>query len=370
MEGRLSEHPVAELICEITEKGYSGALRIEKERVKAAVYLESGEVVQATSNLRVHRLAEYLRQHGVINASGDQSISDVALVEALLGSGSLARERLDEILAEQVTAVMRVVLLWTDGTWSFDGRAHLAKAIQVEVPTQQLLLEASRHIDLKFSASRLINGAESLSSAAEIANDLKLLPGEAFLLSRIDRSISVDDLIALSGLPDGAARQAIYGLFLAGLLKREYWQPAFRTAPPQTAAPAGSERAKPKPVKKIVPPPLPEPKIDPRRDLDVFLARLADASNHYEVLDVSVNADVTEIKQTYHTIARNFHPDRFHDLAGTITHTQLQSGFARVTQAYETLINPEARAAHDGKLQVLRRVRDNQDFMSRSSGSR
>jgi DnaJ-class molecular chaperone len=92
--------------------------------------------------------------------------------------------------------------------------------------------------------------------------------------------------------------------------------------------------------------------------------------NHYEVLDVSVNAEVTEIKQTYHTIARNFHPDRFHDLAGTGAHAQLQSSFARITQAYETLINPEARAAHDGNLQVLRRVRDNQDLMSRSTGNR
>jgi curved DNA-binding protein CbpA len=238
------------------------------------------------------------------------------------------------------------------------------------VSTQQLLLEASRHIDLKFSAARLTNGAETLSPATAVTDDLKLLPAEAFLLSRIDSSISVDDLIALSGLPDTQARQAIYGLFLAGLLKREFWQPAFRTAPPQTAAPAGSERMKPKPVKKVLPPPVPEPKIDPRRELDNFLARLADAANHYEVLDVSVNADVTEIKRSYHTIAKNFHPDRFHDLAGTSTHTQLQSSFARITQAYETLINPEARAAHDGNLQVLRRVRDNQDMMSRSTANR
>jgi hypothetical protein len=247
MEGRLSEHPVAELICEITEKGYSGALRIEKERVKAAVYFESGDVVQATSNLRVHRLPEYLRQHGVINASGDQSISDVALVEALLGSGSLTRERLDEILAEQVTAVMRVVLLWTDGAWSFDGRARLATAIQVEVPTQQLLLEASRHIDLKFSASRLTNGAWNPPSTTEVTNDLKLLPAEAFLLAH-RKSISVDDLIALSGLPDGAARVRYLWFVLSGLLKRSIGN---RPSAPHAAncRAGGSERAKPKPVK-------------------------------------------------------------------------------------------------------------------------
>lgn len=372
MDGQLSAHPLAELITEISEKGLSGALRIERERVKAVVYFEQGTLVYASSNLRVHRLSEYLRQQGLAASTVNESASDVVIAEALLSEGGLSRQRLDEILAEQVANVMRVALLWADGTWSFDDRARLSESLHAKIATQQLLLEVTRRLDPTFASSRFRNGNEAVFPAAAPPDGLNLLPTEAFLLSRVEGSMSVDELIALSGLPEPDAKQALYGLLLVGLLKREYWQHAFRTSSSQTVRPK-VERSLPGPsVKSPVQPAQPaapaEPKPDPRRQLDAFLERLASASNHYEVLNISLSADLGEIKRAYHSIARNFHPDRFHDLAGTDPHTRLQSGFARITQAYEGLTNPELRAAHDGKIRALRRVKETQETTMRTRG--
>ncbi|HXM34203.1 MAG TPA: DUF4388 domain-containing protein [Pyrinomonadaceae bacterium] len=373
MEGQLSEHPLAELISEISEKKFSGALRTERERVKAVVYFEEGALVYATSNLRVHRLSERLRQQGLSSATVDESASDVAIAEALLSEGRVTRKQLDEILVEQVTNVMRLMLLWTDGTWSFDGRAHLSESMQVKVATPQLLLETARRVDLKFAASRFPGDNEAVFPAPDPSHSLNLLPTEAFLLSRVENSISVADLIALSGVPEPDAKQGIYGLILAGLLKRESWPYAFRNAPPQ-AARSEADKSRPNPAvkssvqsaKQAAPP---EPKPDPRRELDAFLERLGRASDHYEVLNISLSADLGEIKRMYHTIARNFHPDRFHDLAGTSTHIRLQSTFARITQAYETLTNPELRATYDGHIRALRRVRESQATAASNAGN-
>lgn len=371
MDGRLSEHPLAELISEISEKGFSGALRIERERVKAVVYFEQGALVYATSNLRVHRLVESLRQQGLVSITVTDSASDVAIAEALVTEGLLTRQRLDDILAEQVASVMRVTLLWMDGTWSFDGRARPGGSIQVNVATQQLLLEAARRVDAQFASSRFPSGAESVCRAHDPHDALKLSPTEAFLLSRVEGQISVDDLIALSGLSELDARQLIYGLLLVGLLKRESWQPAFSTPPPQAARP---DPGKSKPAAPVKSPaqapraPAPDkPKPDPRRELDAFLERLGGASDHYEVLNISLSADLGEIKGVYHNIARNFHPDRFHDLAGTLPHIRLQSAFARVTQAYETLTNPDQRSAYDAKLHAIRRVRDSESTTTKNA---
>ena len=65
MEGQLSEQPLAELISEILEKRFSGALRVHHERVKAVIYFDGGKLIYATSNLRSFRLAEYLEKRGL-----------------------------------------------------------------------------------------------------------------------------------------------------------------------------------------------------------------------------------------------------------------------------------------------------------------
>ena len=53
-------------------------------------------------------------------------------------------------------------------------------------------------------------------------------------------------------------------------------------------------------------------------------------------------------------MARRYHPDRFHLKYGTKLHAQISSAFARVTQAYETLTNPNARAGYDNTLERAR----------------
>src|ERR687893_113358 len=94
MNGRLSDHPLAELVREISDAGLSGALRLERERAKAAVYFDGGEVAAAVSNARALRLVEVLRRSGAVDASRlyaavDEAMSDEQAGAALLQSGVL-----------------------------------------------------------------------------------------------------------------------------------------------------------------------------------------------------------------------------------------------------------------------------------------
>src|SRR6476661_5668275 len=61
------------------------------------------------------------------------------------------------------------------------------------------------------------------------------------------------------------------------------------------------------------------------------------SSSHYEVLRVAVTATEREIKVAYRKAARASHPDHGGDAAA----------FRQVTLAYETLIDPQRRAAYD-----------------------
>jgi curved DNA-binding protein CbpA len=177
------------------------------------------------------------------------------------------------------------------------------------------------------------------------------LPAESFLLSRLDKPTALADLISFSGLPEPEAQRMIYGLALSGLVKREYWQNAFRTDSARTSPEQSAVRA---PADVTVNETQPTGSWTSTSveddDLDKFLRRLDQTTNHYEVLEVPPGAKTSEIKDGYYAIARRYHPDRFHLKSGTKVHSQISSAFARVTQAYETLMNPNARAAYDHTL--------------------
>ena len=350
MEGQLSEHPFAELISEILEKRFSGALRIERERVKAVVYFDAGSLIYATSNLRNLRLIEYLKKRGISTdaLAGADSSSDFALAEALLAKGSVTKAVLDKIIAEQVIDVTRVPLLWISGQWNFDERARLTQPVRVAIQIEQLMLDAARRIDLAFAASRFAHSGELISCGINSTNELNLSATEGFLLSRVEEPMELSQLVSVSGLRDPDARRVIYGLVLTGLLQRQSWPFAFRT----------SDRQKPIPPRRparaeAVQAPAPR---DPREELTEFLEQLSRATNHYEVLNIPTSAGAAEAKHAYYALARRFHPDRFHELARTPLHSQLESAFARITQAHETLSDPDSKATYDTKIEALKRV--------------
>ena len=129
MNGKLTDQPLAELIREIASKDLSGTLRIEHERAQAAVYFENGQPVFAASNVRSLRLREYLTKRNLVaepELTNLQNVqSDLGLAAALRTRGLLRDEDINSVLATLVKDVLRVALLWTEGSWDFNERARL-----------------------------------------------------------------------------------------------------------------------------------------------------------------------------------------------------------------------------------------------------
>lgn len=366
MNGQLHEHPLAELIHEIAVAGLSGSLRLARERVKVAIYFEEGRIVYATSNLRAHRLSECLRRWNNPAmqklTSASEKMSDMELGLELVAKNNLSREEFEELLARQAVEVLRPALLWTDGGWEFDPRVRLTVEVKARVKVGELLMESARRIPQEFIAARFKNAEERLSPASLEANGLKLMPVEGFILSRIDGPIALSDLTTISGMPEAETMQALYALALGGLISREGAAQAFT---PEQLARARAVKAAPS---RIVPAPSatgaeaaaapdkPKETTAPRitgyqpTEVDVLFARLNDAENYYHVLDLSRDAEASEIKRAYHSLAKRFHPDRFHKDADPQVYGCIEDAFARISQAYETLKDQRMRAAYDRSL--------------------
>ena len=340
MNGQLNEHALAELIREISEKKLSGSLRLQHEHSKVVVYLEKGRVAYAASNVRSLRLAGYLKKHQVANEAQLEKYagkrSDLALAAALITDRVARREEIIGLLKSLVADVLRLALLWTEGTWQLDERKRLDDPIQLDVDPKTLLLESARRINLNVAASHFSNPNE-LISPGDCSSLDGLLPTEGFLLSRVEQPLSVSDLLAVSGLPEADTLRTIYGLTLAGFLQRENWTEVFRTTASRTAispkahAPAAPQRSE-------------------EDDLGDFLKRMDAAGSHYEVLNVVLDSPEEDIKKAYYGLARKYHPDRFRGRAATPMHARLESDFARITQSYETLMDATRRKNYDAKV--------------------
>lgn len=372
MKGQLLHHPLGELIREISDKRLSGALRLSRERVRAALYFDEGAIVYARSNLRLHRLDDCLRRWKAVGEAQlapllTDGMTDVQLGAALVSSGTCTADELDDFQARQCADVLRPLLLWTDGEWHFDPRARLDEEVRVVLEVDKLLLEGARRMPPDFVASRFGNTGETLTPVPAPSAQLQLAPEEAFVLSRAESgALSVGDLITISGLPEANARRNIYVLTLGGLLARSSAPHAFSPADAQAftqarskaaaaPAPPREEPAKTKPAETATKTPAretTEPVWDAQAELAALFAH-ADAETHYATLDAARDSSPGDLKRAYYTLAKRFHPDRFHHEADAALRTRIESAFAKIARAYDVLKDPKQRAYYDAKLKEV-----------------
>jgi curved DNA-binding protein CbpA len=369
MNGQLNEHPLGELIREISTAGLSGALRLTYERIKLVVYFGASGIIFATSNLRVHRLSECLRRWGVVTEQqlwqvGERA-NDMELGSALVATGALSPQALEEMWARQAAEALRPALLWTHGIWNFDPRVRLAEGVCAHVEVDELLMETARRLPADFVVSRFKDRRnERLLPAQDAPTSFELLPTEAFVFSRVDMPLSVHELVMISGLPEADTLRAAYVLAFGGYVRRDPQPQAFTqeaiakaqavNAAQVKVAPASAPAANALPVEEKIEDEKPAPveeEFDERRELEELFARIDRAVNYYHVLGISRSATPDIVKRTYHKLAKRYHPDRFHHDADASLHARVETAFAKIAQAYETLKDRQGRAVYDMKIE-------------------
>lgn len=343
IEGQLSEHPLAELIREINNTGLSGALRLSLASAKVVFYFRAGDLVFAASNLRAHRLREVLRRNGLPDQKLQKyaaAVSDEELAEGLIESGEITPLLLQKARSVQAADVLRVALLWTDGYWTFDARVRVANDLRVTINVDRLLLECARHLPMSFVKSRFNNFDPGFSVLDDI-DLINLSPAEEFTLSRARAAgdgIRLADL-STNGLGEEESLRSVYALTLSGILYSPQWRSAISAnlpvKPKKRSAPPAAKEA----------PPVVEAETT-EADVQALFTRLSAAKNHYDVLGVPKGSSTAEIKDAYHTLARRFHPDRFHQSSSELR-TRIESAFARMAQAYEVLGDTKQRDTYD-----------------------
>lgn len=366
VKGSFFAHPFAELLAEVAHSRLNGSLRIADGERKSVIYFKSGRVVFAVSNARPARLFAILLRRGKLRKEDLEQIpeftNDLALAAYLQDHKILSKSECDHLIEEQIEAILVDALAWPAGEWTFSSLARIRDGLDYKVGTTALLIDFGRCMDVEKMLGRFRSLNESFLIAETPANGIGLRPEEAFVLSRADDGeLTAASLVSVSAMSEAAALHAIYVLWLGGLLIRNDWQPAFsrtsvaamRSAKLELktearernrAAAVSSEDEVNVEAAKPAPPP-PEIPIT----LEDYLARVEAAGTHYEILGVDPKADTDELKRAYFSLARMFHPDRYHAEGGENLR-RVQTAFTELAQAHETLKTAEAREVYDYRM--------------------
>jgi hypothetical protein len=200
-----------------------------------------------------------------------------------------------------------------------------------------------------------------------------LTPTDGFVLSRVDGTLSARELIDLIPLPPENTERSLLGLLCTGAVDVAADRPTERraslpstpaAAPPErppTPVPAparattpAAARPRPAPAPSAVPaePSSSSPGRSPEEVRRLILETHASLlqRDHFELLGVTPEASLVELRAAYARLARVLHPDACRDAVLAGVDDERNAVFLRVCQAYETLREPEARAAYEQDL--------------------
>ena len=156
---------------------------------------------------------------------------------------------------------------------------------------------------------------------------LRLTPEEDQLFSKVGRASRIDELISRSGFDEARTIALLLSLRAKGAVV-----PARVTRPMPAAIDAAmaEEIDLPADRKKEI--------LDLERGLDVL--------DHFAILGLVPGASVEEARTAYYAASKRYHPDRYYGRNIGSFRARIDRVFRRLTEAYETLHDPEKRASY------------------------
>jgi curved DNA-binding protein CbpA len=341
VQGQLGEKLVPDLIRDIAQQNSSGLLRLSRGKAIKAVFFESGVPTFAISNLTNEQLDYRLIQQGIVTADQIEGAKERAgktqrLGPALVEMGTLEDGQMRKLVCDQVMDIILSVFEWTQGDYAFDERIRAAHEVTLNLGASDVLLEGARHAaaisevaDVLVPPGSLVLQAKTNGNRADTA---RLIPLESYILSRIESPIAASEIGAMSGLGDDDAHRAVCVLVAAGFLKvLDRDKDRQRDAGEETLHEADEslERVREDVVRKL---------------------HYSTSADFYDVLGVTRHATTAEIKTAYYHLAKKYHPDRYHQRDSGDLRNKLETLFAMITQAYDTLSQPAQRAGYDERI--------------------
>ncbi|HBT89297.1 DUF4388 domain-containing protein [Desulfobacter sp.] len=219
---------ILQLLCNDQK---TGILTVTNGEDSSRVFFDQGTIVYATSHLKHSRLGFLMQNSGVI--SGQQLSKCLAyardnklhLGKVLVQKGYISEETLKKYNTKQVELILYDLLLWEKGKFEYkDDRLNLTNMIVTQLNPIKLILEASRRIDELSVLKKVIPSDKlvfKMSGKVHSKEEIKLNANEWRVLSLIDGTRSVRQVITESAYDEFAVYKIIFSVISSGLIEQK-----------------------------------------------------------------------------------------------------------------------------------------------------
>ncbi len=239
LSGDLKNTSIPRLLNAYYEARHSGELKLKQGSVLKVVYFEAGRPVYAASNLAHERFARFCVRRGVLPEARLQEVLTLAReqnlrsAEAMIRLGVLDAKQRQQLVEEQVKEILWSTFSWTEGNYGFSPmRPPRTGLVKLSVFPGDLILEGILKSEPLVKLRQHMHRSRKLFPSAAPPyglHELKLKGQQALLLAYADGSKTVEDLLALTELPEREVLATLRGLELIGVLEERRDEPTNRS---------------------------------------------------------------------------------------------------------------------------------------------
>ena len=239
LSGDLKNTSVPRLLNAYYEARHSGELKLKQGSILKVVYFEAGRPVYAASNLAHERFARFCVRRGVVPEAKLPEVLTLAKEqnlrsgEAMIRLGLMDARQRQQLIEEQVKELLWSTFSWTEGAYGFSPmRPPRAGLVKLSIFPGDLILEGTFKSEPLVALRRHMPRSRKLFPSAAPPyglHELKLKGQQALLLAYADGSKTVEDLLALTELPERDVLATLRGLELIGVLEERREEPSPRS---------------------------------------------------------------------------------------------------------------------------------------------
>jgi hypothetical protein len=206
----------------------SGILRLKNEGNEIKIIFKEGDIVYAVGSAKETRLSFSLLKKGLVSKSQVEECLRLAktrrqsLEKVLAEQGFVSREDMQDIINKHVEEIVFKLFLWEKGEFEYqDASINLRGAAATRLNTTKVLLEASRRIDeMSIIRKQIASDKQSfkISETIQDKEEVKLNAEEWRILSLIDGTRSVRQVVEESGYDEFVVYKVLYSLVSSGLI--------------------------------------------------------------------------------------------------------------------------------------------------------
>ena len=208
LKGELPELPLPDILQHLRSSQATGILSVVSGATRKALYVKSGRVVFASSNLPNDRLGEVLIREGKITV--DQYEASVKAIsrgkrqgKVLVEMGALSPKDLWEGVQHQVQEIVYSIFLWEDGQFHFEESLLPEKErITVDLDITELILVGIRRVDATGPVQSRYPESDVVLEQNPEGPEARLEPYEHHVLHMIDGERSVLEICRESEIGD------------------------------------------------------------------------------------------------------------------------------------------------------------------------